>query len=125
LATAKNCRRRAAPGSPHFRINCQQNLALGSVIASGRSSVTPAVCQWPAGESKLIIDIADRYDARRDRGIAWNVEKDLHLRQPVGAPRHANDRRAGEHQRIAAAGSESQPSCINAPISVGRWPTPN
>jgi hypothetical protein len=87
----------------------QQNLALESAdrfrqIERGARGVADR----GFGERQLIlVDIADRHDARQDRGIAVeNIEKDF-LRQPAGAPRRQIDRCRRQRQRIGA-GLEAQ-----------------
>ena len=57
------------------------------------------------GEHQLVlVDVADRHDARQDRGVgAGHVEEDV-ARQPAGAPRRQIERGGGERQRIAGVG---------------------
>ena len=63
------------------------------------------------GEGNLVlVDIADRDDARQDRGVALkHLEKDF-ARQPAGAPGRQIERRRRERERIAARlEAEAQP----------------
>ena len=57
------------------------------------------------GEDELVlVDVADRHDARQDRGVgAGHVEESV-ARQPAGAPRRQVERGGGERQRIAGVG---------------------
>ena len=67
----------------------------------------------------VLVDIADRDDARQDRGVAlWRVEKRI-AHQPAGAARRQIKRRRRKRERIAATAKPSLPP-VNALISVGR-----
>ncbi len=80
------------------------------------------------GEGDLVlVDVADRHDARQDRGVALeHIEKHL-ARQPAGAPRRQIDRRGGQRQRIAArleARARAGPPSTPRSASAGTAPTP-
>ena len=57
------------------------------------------------GEHELVlVDVADRHDARQDRGVGADHVEESVARQPAGAPRRQVKRGGGERQRIAGVG---------------------
>ena len=109
----------------HFRINCASS-AVRSMAAERGRQIERLRCE-AAGRALrehdlVLVDVADRGDARQDRGIlSEHVEKDI-AREPAGAPRRQIERRGRERQRIARfaeSPSTSRPSS-SALISAGR-----
>ena len=114
----------ASSASAHFRISCASSIRafepaerLRQIERSRRGLAGRGF-----GEGNLVlVDVADRHDARQDRGVAFEHVEENVARQPAGAPRRQIERRRGERQRIAAGlEAEAKPAVINASISVGR-----
>ena len=97
---------------PSRRIACDAAHLVTSCVSSSRRSRPPSSSVRSSapgvggvGEHQLVlVDVADRDDARQDRGVgAGHVEEDV-ARQPAGAPRRQIERGGGERQRIAGVG---------------------
>ena len=81
---------------------CQQQPALEPAELVGEIERARV---GDVGEHQLVlVDVADRDDARQDRGVgAGGVEEEV-ARQPAGAPCRQVDRGGGERERIAGIG---------------------
>ncbi len=110
--------------SAHFEIS-SASVSRRSSAPKRRRQVERRVGQCAGrgfGEGDLVlVEVAERDDARQDGGVApEHIEEDV-ARQPAGAPRRQIERGARERQRIAAGreAGTSLPS-RSASISVGR-----
>ena len=109
----------------HFRISCASS-SRRSRPPSASGSVERRLGQLAGrgfGEGDLVlVDVADRHDARQDRGVAVERVEEHVARQPAGAPRRQIERGARERERIAASPESRAPARprSSASISVGR-----